>query len=244
MPEVSNGIIYNWKAKVQKLLADGSYRVSISNVGSTTQLTLRRGGKRCVNRRGVLQREFHYVLCRRSVRTCSELWQRASVARTWYLFVTAGIQTPRLINLIFISNHLVKFVLFSPTSQSHVSRTSEKWPIDGGSFQRDRDFVPSVRERTCSSKFFWDVVKIDPRRRLNKRGRRIVERWKNTGIVVSPSVTRLNCAPERSGIDIRSDVRCNEVFCYRVCDTTVCLSRRGRQSVKNVGEYRSRCISV
>lgn len=103
-----------------------------------------------------------------------------------------------------IESYWYLFVLFSTASKEFARKFSRTWR-------------KSIRENE----------------RLNKRGRRIVERWKNTGIVVSPSVTRLNCAPERSRIDIRSDVRCNEVFYYRDWDTRVCSLWR-----QTVGEKR------
>lgn len=74
-------------------------------------------------------------------------------------------------------------------------------------------------------------AKID-QKSLNKCGGRIVERAKNTGIVVSSPVTRLSCGAARWGLDIRSDVE--SVTRFSVIESKIPL--------KN--ERRSRCISA
>lgn len=74
-------------------------------------------------------------------------------------------------------------------------------------------------------------AKID-QKSLNKCGGRIVERAKNTGIVVSPPVTRLSCGVEKRGLDIRSNVE--SVTRFSVIESKI--------SLKN--EHRSRCISA
>lgn len=74
-------------------------------------------------------------------------------------------------------------------------------------------------------------AKID-QKSLNKCGGRIVERAKNTGIVVSPPVTRLSCGAEKRGPDIRSNVE--SVTRFSVIESKI--------SLKN--ERRSRCISA
>jgi len=74
-------------------------------------------------------------------------------------------------------------------------------------------------------------TKID-QKNLNKCEGRIVERAKNTGIVVNPfpldpsPVTRLSCGAERWGLDIRSDVE--SVTRFSVIESKISLKNEHR----------------